>query len=115
MFRRLAAIRDRLNQKLIGRLTEHRERHGLALSMYIENAPLDTEDLWPKLDAALDLMAEHTPIWLQRMRQMKNSVNIRRIPGTRAMLTENRFTILDPYLLANFLPAQIASSIIHEA
>jgi hypothetical protein len=83
--------------------------------MYIEFAPLDTRDLWPKLDAALDLIASHSPIWLQRMRQIDNVIDVRRIPGTRALLTGGRFTILDPYLLANFLPAQIASAIVHEA
>lgn len=100
---------------LFDRLTERGERHGIGLSMFIEAAPLDTAALWPKLYAALDLIARHSPAWLGRMRKMGNSVHVRRIPGTRAMLTENRFTILDPYLLADFLPAQIAASIIHEA
>lgn len=83
--------------------------------MYIEAAPLDTKDLWPKLEAALDLIAQHSPVWLRRMQRVNNTIHVRRIPGTRAMLVENTFTLLDPYLLADFLPAQIASSIVHEA
>jgi hypothetical protein len=105
----------RIRRRVIDLLTQRRERHGIALSMYIEAAPLDTQQLWPQLEAALDLIAHHSPSWLRRMRRMGNTVDVRRIPGTRARLIENRRTILDPYLLANFLPAQIAASIIHEA
>ena len=106
---------DRFTQWVINKLTEHDERHGITLSMYIEAAPLKTDQLWLKLHAALDLIVEHSPIWLQRMKQINNTVHVRRIPGTRAMLTHNRYTILDPYLLADFPPSQIAASIIHEA
>jgi hypothetical protein len=106
---------QKFRQWIVDRLTERRERHGIALSMFIEFAPLDTNDLWPRLDAALDLIATHSPIWLKRMRRLGNSIDVRRIPGTRAMLTGGRSTVLDPYLLANFLPAQIASAIVHEA
>jgi hypothetical protein len=108
MLKRIRAI-------LVNWLTERRTMHGLSLSMYIESAPLKTSDLWPKLQAALDLIAGHHPVWIRRMQRMNNSVNIRRIPGTRARLIENHKTILDPYLLADFSPAQIAASIVHEA
>jgi hypothetical protein len=104
-----------IRAKLVNWLTERRTVHGLSLSMYIESAPLKTDHLWPKLQAALDLIAAHHPVWIRRMQQMNNSVNIRRIPGTRARLIENHKTILDPYLLADFLPAQVAASIVHEA
>jgi len=104
-----------VQRRLVERLTERRERHGIALSLYIETAPLDRKQLWRKLDAALDLIALHSPIWLSRMRRTGNTIDVRRIPGTRARLVDGRRTILDPYLLADFLPAQIASSIVHEA
>jgi hypothetical protein len=96
-------------------LTQKRERHGLELTMYIGSLPLDRNELWSKLYAALDLINTHTPAWIRRMQEMNNSINVRRIPGNRARLEQNRLTILDPYLLANFAPAQIASSIVHEA
>lgn len=112
---RIAAWVGRVRRRVVDLLTERRERHGIALSLYIEAAPLDAKQLWPKLEAALDLIAQHSPIWLRRMRRMGNTVHVRRIPGTRARLVDNCRTILDPYLLANFLPAQIAASIIHEA
>jgi hypothetical protein len=104
----------RYRQWFVDRFVEQRERHGIALSMYIENAPLETGELWPKLEAALDLIAEHSPTWIRRIRRVRNTVHVRRIPGTRARLAPGQFTLLDPYLLANFLPAQIASSIVHE-
>lgn len=105
---------------LIGRsaiklLTQKRERHGISLTMYVGGLPLDRAQLWPKLYEALDLIQEHSPAWIRRMREMNNSIHVRRIPGNRARLEGVRFTILDPYLLANFPPAQIASSIVHEA
>lgn len=105
----------RIRSWWLERLTDRDERHGIELSMYIEAAPLNKEELWSKLHAALDLLALHAPTWLRRMRRLRNSVHVRRIPGTRAMLTEGQFTILDPYLLADFSPAQIAASIVHEA
>ena len=103
-----------LSRWSVKRKTEHRKRHGIALSMYIESAPLDTDDLWPKLEAALDMIAEHSPAWIRRMQKTGISINTRRIPGTRALMQYPNM-YLDPYLLANFLPAQIASSIVHEA
>lgn len=100
---------------LIDRLTEKRERYGIPLSLYIGTTPLDSRDLWRKLEAALGLIAQHSPQWLRRMRAAGNSINVQRIPGNRARLEAGQRTILDPYLLANFSPAQIASSIVHEA
>jgi hypothetical protein len=100
---------------LIDRLTQKRERHGLPLSLYIGTTPLDRRELWQRLDLALDLIAAHSPQWLRRMRAINNSIHIRRIPGNRARLAQGQRTILDPYLLANFPPAQVAASIVHEA
>ena len=71
-----------LSRWSVKRKTEHRKRHGIALSMYIESAPLDTDDLWPKLEAALDMIAEHSPAWIRRMQKTGISINTRRIPGT---------------------------------
>jgi hypothetical protein len=109
------AIWNRFRRWVIAKLTERDERHGIELTMFIEAARLDTAELWPKLHAALDLIAEYAPTWLRRMRKIKNSIHVRRIPGTRARLVAGQFTLLDPYLLVNFQPAEIAASIIHEA
>lgn len=103
-----------LNRWRVRRLTEHRTRHGIAMSMYIEAAPLETRNLWSKLEAALDIIDEHSPVWIRRMVKTGISIHTRRIPGTRAMMQYPNM-YLDPYLLANFRPAQIASSIVHEA
>jgi hypothetical protein len=100
---------------VIDLLTQRRERHDIPLSLYIEAAPLDRRQLWRKLEEALDLIAQQSPIWLRRIRRIGNTIDVRRIPGTRALLVEHRRTILDPYLLADFFPAQIAASIVHEA
>jgi hypothetical protein len=111
----ISAWLGRVGARTINALTEHRERHGIAMSMYIEAAPLSEADLWPRLEQALDLIAAHRSIWLERMRRAEVSVHVRRIPGLRARLQDGRFAILDPYLLADFEPAQIAASVVHEA
>ena len=111
----LARTLDRLHSWYVERHTQREHRHGLVLSMYIEAAPLDTRLLWSKLHAALDLIASHTPIWIERMRTLETRIDVRRIPGTRAMLVGTRQIVLDPYLLQDFQAAQIASSILHEA
>ena len=95
--------------------TQHRERYGIPLSVYNGTAGTETDNLWCQLEAALDLIASYSPIWLRRMERMENRVHIRRTPGTRAKLVDEHWTILDSYFVDNFFPAQIASSIVHEA
>lgn len=92
---------------------EHRERHGIALSVDVEADEADA--LWRKLDAALGLIAAHRPVWLARMRRMDTRVLVRRTPGTRARLVNGDLAILDSYFVATFLPAQVAASLVHEA
>ncbi|HSL69072.1 MAG TPA: hypothetical protein VK864_02465, partial [Longimicrobiales bacterium] len=58
----------RVRRWYIDQVTERSERHGIVLTLYIEAAPLDKRELWPRLHAALDLIAAHSPVWLSRMR-----------------------------------------------
>ena len=104
-----------VRQNSIREHTQHRERHGIPLSVYNETAGIETDNLWSQLEAALDLIASFSPTWLRRMQRMENRVQVRRTPGTRAKLVDERWTILDSYFVDNFFPAQIASSIVHEA
>jgi hypothetical protein len=92
---------------------EHRERHGVALA--VEAEADEAEALWRRLDAALELIAAHRPVWLARMRRMGTRVLVRRTPGTRARLVDGELAILDSYFVATFLPAQVAASMVHEA
>ncbi len=101
----------------IGEAAQHRERHGIALSLFGATAGGETDGTWLNLEAALDLIAAHRPVWLERMRRLGTPVHVRRTPGTRARLVtagEERLTILDSYFVASFLPAQVAASIVHE-
>jgi len=96
---------------------QHRERHGIALSLFGVADPGEADGIWRNLDAAIDLIAAHQPVWTRRMRRLGTPVHVRRTPGTRARLVtvgEERRTILDSYFVASFLPAQIAASIVHE-
>jgi hypothetical protein len=110
-FNFLEALQRRFERALV----QWRTRHDITMSMYIEAAPLDYDELWSNLESALDLIAEFRPAWIKRILQMNTTIHVRRIPGTRARFSEGKFIILDPYLLADFLPAQIAASIVHEA
>ncbi|HEX8272789.1 MAG TPA: hypothetical protein VF615_09050 [Longimicrobiaceae bacterium] len=92
---------------------EHRERHGVALAVEADGD--EAEALWRRLDAALELIAAHRPVWLARMRRMGTRVLVRRTPGTRARLVDGELAILDSYFVSTFLPAQVAASMVHEA
>lgn len=107
--------RARLNAA--GEAAQHRERHGIALSLFGVTDLGEADRVWPNLEAALDLIAAHQPVWIGRMRRLGTPVHVRRTPGTRARLVsvgDERWTILDSYFVATFLPAQVAASIVHE-
>lgn len=97
-----------------GEGAHRRVRHGIALSVDAQGGE-DVDALWRSLDAALELVAAHRPVWLARMRRMGTQVIVRRTPGTRARLVDGRLAILDSYFVASFLPAQVAASLVHEA
>src|SRR5688572_11961865 len=88
--------------------------HNIPVSIYTDGTELDADILWPPLEHALDLIAHYRHVWIDRMHYNGNAINVRLIPGLRARL-EDRSITLNPHLLAEFAPAQIAASIVHEA
>jgi hypothetical protein len=114
-------IRDRVAAHLrrwIARLqdasTERRELCGLEISILPASRD-EPEELWRKLEDALRLIATHAPVWIARMRRLGVRIHVQRTPGTRAKLVAGQVSVLDSYFVANFFPAQVASSIVHEA
>ena len=68
------------------------------------------------LEGALDLIAEHDPVWLRRMKGDVAEIRVLRYPLCRAaFLPDTRIMILDSYFVSTFPPAAVASSIVHEA
>ena len=88
--------------------------HQIPVSIYTHDTEFDADALWPPLQQALDLIAHYRSTWIRRMQQNGNTINVRLIPGLRARL-EDRSITLNPHLLVQFTPAQIAASIVHEA
>ncbi|HWK90325.1 MAG TPA: hypothetical protein VNP72_10025 [Longimicrobium sp.] len=113
--RRAQGWAERAEVRLREARTERRELHGLRVSVVRDETYTDAAPLWAKVGEALDLVAAHRPVWIRSMRRLGVETVVERTPGTRARLVEGKTSILDAYFVAEFLPAQIASSIVHEA
>jgi hypothetical protein len=105
----------RLGAWMAGRLAGRDEMHGIAVSIRHDSREHDPRLLRAKLGEALGLIAAHAPVWIARMRRMGVRIHVERTPGTRAKLVDGKVSVLDSYFVHAFLPAQIASSIVHEA
>ena len=87
------------------------EAYGIPVSLSVAD---DSGTLRAQLQRALDIIATYRPTWIERMLRNTNTLVVRDIPGLRARL-EERSIALNPLLLSDFTPAQIAASIVHEA
>jgi hypothetical protein len=101
--------------RLAESLTDRRTLHGLPVSILHNSVECERENLWSNLTAALEVIAEFKPIWISRMRVHGVKIRVQSTPGTRAKLLPGPTTVLDCYFVGSHRPAQIASSIVHEA
>jgi hypothetical protein len=100
---------------LIDSLAESRRLHGIPVSVYRDSSKYDPEAIWAGLGAALDLIAAYKPVWIARLEELGVRIHVQTTPGTRAKLVGGDLAVLDSYFVSSFLPAQIASSVVHEA
>src|SRR5215213_6083757 len=107
---RVRAWAARAEARLREARTERREIHGLRVSVLRDATYTDAAPLWARIEAALDLVAAYRPVWIRSMRRMGVETRVESTPGTRAKLIAGQVSVLDAYFVANFLPAQIASS-----
>ncbi|HEX2080470.1 MAG TPA: hypothetical protein VHG08_22395 [Longimicrobium sp.] len=94
--------------------SERRQIHGLEVWLVNDGQFADSETLFGRTAAALQLVADHAPWRLAAMRRDFARVLVIRQDGCRALLDAMGNCSLDTYFVATFPPEQVASSIVHE-
>jgi hypothetical protein len=115
MIRRfLDAIEARAQEASLRAASERRRIHGIDVWIVNDGQFATTPELFDRIDAALRLVATHTPWRLRMMRRDFARILLVRQDGVRAMFDQMRNCSLDTYFVATFAPEQVASSIVHE-
>ena len=115
MIRRLIdAVEARAQEAMLRASSERRRIHGLDVWIVNDGEFATTEELFRRIEAALQLVADHTPWRLRAMRRDFARILLVRQDGVRAMFDLMRNCSLDTYFVATFAPEQVASSIVHE-
>ena len=107
-------IAARLRKAVLRAVTEHRDIQGIAVWILNDGQFASTEALFDKMEAALELVARHTPWRLRAMRRDFTRILLTRMDGVRALLDAGNVCTLDTYFVAKFAAEQVASSIVHE-
>ena len=94
--------------------SERRRIHGLDVWLVNDGQFADSETLFARTTAALQLIADHAPWRLRAMRRDFARVLVIRQDGCRALLDAMGSCSLDTYFVATFPPEQVASSMVHE-
>lgn len=95
-------------------VSERRHVHGIEVWILNDGEFATTAALFDRMDAALGLIARHTPWRLRAMRRDFTRIFLLRQDGVRALLDAEGVCRLDTYFVATFAPEQVASSIVHE-
>lgn len=115
MLRKLTdPIAARLREAGMRAISERRAIHGIEVWIANDGEFASTEALFEKMQAALDLVARHTPWRLNAMRRDFTRIFLLRQDGVRALLDAEGVCRLDTYFVATFAAGQVASSIVHE-
>lgn len=115
MIRRfIDAVETRAQVAALHASSERRVIHGLDVWIVNDGQFATTEELFRRVDAALRLVADHTPWRLRAMRRDFARILLLRQDGCRALFDGMRNCSLDTYFVATFPPEQVASSIVHE-
>jgi hypothetical protein len=94
--------------------SDRRVIHGLDVWLVNDGQFADSETLFERTAAALQLIADHAPWRLAAMRRDFARVLVIRQDGCRALLDAMGNCSLDTYFVAAFPPEPVASSIVHE-
>jgi hypothetical protein len=115
MIRRfIDAVESRAQEAMLRASSERRRIHGLEVWIVNDGQFATTEELFRRIEAALQLVADHMPWRLRAMRRDFARILLVRQEGVRAMFDLMRNCSLDTYFVATFAPEQVASSIVHE-
>jgi hypothetical protein len=116
MIRRLMeAAAARLRDALLDAATERRLMHGVEVWVMNDHEHASTEAMFAKVAAALELIASVQPWRLGTMRRDFARIFVRQNTGVRAMFEHVGNCVLDTFFVANFTPAQVGASIVHES
>lgn len=109
---RISAMR-----KLQGWAEEERTLHGLAVTLVNTRPDIPSERVFTRLDAALGLIARYQPRRFRRLSRDFSRIHVARYPCRGAFFPDSRVCLSELTFVANadFTPAQIASSIVHES
>jgi hypothetical protein len=89
---------------------------GLPVVVTNTRADIDTEHVFARVAAVLDLVAEYQPWRFRRLRRDLASIDVRRFPCRAAFFPAERACLLELTFVVNpeFNLAQVASSLVHE-
>jgi len=113
MFSRLKTILRRAGADL----PEDRIVRGLPVTLINTRPDIDSEDVFARLDAALELIERHQPSHFRRMRRDFSRIQVRRFPCRGAYFPDTRICLVELTFVVNreFTPTQVAATILHEA
>ena len=94
----------------------HRVVRGIPVVVTNTRPDIDTEHVFARVAAVLDLVGEYQPWRLRRLRRDLASIDVRRFPCRAAFFPAERACLLELTFVVNptFNLAQVASSLVHE-
>ena len=113
MFSKLKTILRRAGADL----PEERTVRGLSVTLINTRPDIDSEDVFARLDAALELIERYQPSNFRRLHRDFARLQIRRFPCRGAYFPETRICLVELTFVVNreFTPTQVAATILHEA
>jgi len=113
MFSRLKTILRRAGADL----PEDRIVRGIPVTLINTRPDIDSEDVFARLDAALELIERHQPSHFRRMHRDFARIQVRRFPCRGAYFPDTRICLVELTFVVNreFTPTQVAATILHEA
>jgi hypothetical protein len=90
--------------------------HGLTVAIHNTRPDIDTDDVVARLDAALGLIAHHTPHYWRHIRRDFAGVVVRREAFRGAYFPDTGLCLVELTFAVNraFTPAQVAATVLHE-
>ena len=113
MFSRLKTLLRRAGADL----PEDRTIRGLPVTLINTRPDIDSEDVFARLEAALELIERFQPSNFRRLRRDFARIQVRRFPCRGAYFPETRTCLVELTFVVNreFTPTQVAATILHEA
>jgi len=113
----LKKLQDALARAADDRLTVRRTVRGLPVVVVNTRPDIDTEYVLARLDEALALIEQYQPWHFRRFRRDFAEIWVRRYPCRGAYLSQYKVCLVELTFTVNpdFTPAQVASTILHEA